>query len=214
MELGHQLHAFIVHSGYREVVSVLNGLVDFYGKCWDIVSSEMVINRIRQKNVVSCYFLIYALMQNHKEEQACMVFLQARNEEVELIDFIESSVLSACAELGGSDWVFSENPKRNLVTWNARISGYAHQGNVDMALCLFEETTLECCGKTLSYVILVSGLSVCSRVWAVERRMQIFESMRVKYGIEPSGEHYACVVDLLWRARLVEDAYEFIKIIC
>ncbi|CAL0324472.1 unnamed protein product [Lupinus luteus] len=249
LELGQQLHAFIVRSGYREDVSVLNGLVDFYGKCRDIVSSEMVFNRIRRKNVVSWCSMLSALVQNHKEEQACMVFLHARKEEVEPTDFMISSTLSACAELGGlelgklvhalavkacvednifvgsalvdlygkcgsienAEQVFSEMPERNLVTWNAMISGYAHQGNVDMALYLFEEMTLGSCSITPSYVTLVSVLSACSRAGAVERGMQIFESMRVKYGIEPGGEHYACVVDLLGRAGFVDRAYEFIK---
>lgn len=248
LELGHQLHAFIIRSGYRDDVSVLNGLVDFYGKCGDIVSSEMVFNRIRWRNVVSWCSMLAALVQNHEEERACMVFLQARK-EVEPTDFMISSMLSACAELGGlelgksvhalafkacvednifvgsalvdlygkcgsienAEQVFSEMPVRNLVTWNAMVGGYAHQGNIDMALGLFEEMTLGSCGIRPSYVTLVSVLTACSRVGAVERGMQIFESMRVKYGIEPGGEHYACVVDLLGRSGLLDRAYEFIK---
>ncbi|KAK7272818.1 hypothetical protein RIF29_13858 [Crotalaria pallida] len=249
LELGRQLHAFVIRSGYREDVSVLNGLVDFYGKCGDVVSSEMVFHRIGQKNVVSWCSMLAALVQNHEEERACVVFLQARKEEVEPTEFMISTVLSACAELGGlelgksvhalaikscieenifvgsalvdmygkcgivenAEQVFSEMPERNLVTWNAMISGYAHQGNVDMALCLFEEMTLGNCGITPSYVTLVSVLSACSRSGAVERGMQIFESMEVMYGVEPGGEHYACVVDLLGRSGLVDRAYEFIK---
>ena len=249
LELGHQLHAFVIRGGYGEDVSVLNGLVDFYGKCGDAVSAEMVFNRIGWRNVVSWCSMLAALVQNHKEERACMVFLQARKEGVEPTDFMISSVLSACAELGGlelgrsvhalavkacveenifvgsalvdlygkcgsienAEQVFSEMPERNLVTWNAMIGGYAHQGDVDMALGLFEEMTLGNCGIAPSYVTLVSVLSACSRAGAVERGMQIFESMRVNYGIEPGAEHYACVVDLLGRSGLVERAYEFIK---
>ncbi|KAJ1423819.1 Tetratricopeptide-like helical domain superfamily [Sesbania bispinosa] len=248
LELGRQLHGFIIQSGYREDVSVSNGLIDFYGKCGDIVSSEMVFNSIGRKNVVSWCSMLAALVQNHVEERACMVFLQAR-EEVEPTDFMISSVLSACAELGGlelgrsvhalavkacveenifvgsalvdlygkcgciedAEQVFSEMPERNIVTWNAMIGGYAHQGNVDMALGLFEEMKLGSCGITPSYVTLVSVLSACSRAGAVERGLHIFESMRVRYGIEPGAEHYACVVDLLGRSGLVDRAYEFIK---
>jgi pentatricopeptide repeat protein len=177
-----------------------------------------------------------------------MVFQQARK-EVEPTDFMISSVLSACAELGGlelgrsvhalavkacvednifvgsalvdlygkcgsienGEQVFSELPERNLVTWNAMIGGYAHQGDVDMALRLFEEMTLGSRGIRPSYVTLVSILSACSRAGAVERGIQIFESMRLNYGIEPGAEHFACVVDLLGRSGLVDRAYEFIQ---
>ncbi|CAJ2630225.1 pentatricopeptide repeat-containing protein At4g14850 [Trifolium pratense] len=249
LNLGRQLHSFIVRCGYKEDVSVANGLIDFYGKCGDIVSSEMVFSRIgRRRNVVSWCSMLAALVQNHEEERACMVFLQARR-EVEPTDFMISSVLSACAELGGlelgrsihalavkacveenifvgsalvdlygkcgsvenAEQVFGEMPERNLVTWNAMIGGYAHQGDVDMALRLFEEMTLGSRGIAPSYVTLVSVLSACSRAGAVERGMQIFEAMRLNYGIEPGAEHYACVVDLLGRSGLVDRAYEFIK---
>ncbi|XP_027363024.1 pentatricopeptide repeat-containing protein At4g14850 [Abrus precatorius] len=248
LELGRQLHAFIVRSRHRDDVSVSNGLIDFYGKCGDIVSSEMVFNRIVSRNVVSWCSMLAGLVRNHEEERACMVFLQARK-EVEPTDFMISSVISACAELGGlelgrsvhalavracvednifvgsalvdlygkcgsienAEQVFSEMPERNLVTWNAMIGGYAHQGDVDMALGLFEEMTLGSCGIAPSYVTLVSILSACSRAGAVERGLQIFESMRVNYGIEPGVEHYACIVDLLGRSGLVDRAYEFIK---
>ncbi|KEH43872.1 PPR containing plant-like protein [Medicago truncatula] len=249
LNLGRQLHAFIVRCGYKEDVSVANGLIDFYGKCGDIVSAEMVFSRIgNRKNVVSWCSMLTALVQNHEEERACMVFLQVRK-EVEPTDFMISSVLSACAELGGlelgrsvhalavkacvkdnifvgsalvdlygkcgsienAEQVFSELPESNLVTWNAMIGGYAHQGDIDMALRLFEEMTLGSRGIRPSYVTLVSILSVCSRVGAVERGIQIFESMRLNYGIEPGAEHFACVVDLLGRSGLVDRAYEFIQ---
>ncbi|XP_020227035.1 pentatricopeptide repeat-containing protein At4g14850 [Cajanus cajan] len=248
LELGRQLHGFVVRGRCREDVSVANGLIDFYGKCGDIASSEMVFDRIDRRNVVSWGSMLATLVQNHEEERACMVFLQARK-EVEPTDFMISSVLSACAELGGlelgrsvhalavkacveenifvgsalvdmygkcgsienAEQVFSEMPERNLVTWNAMIGGYAHLGDVDMALSLFEEMTLGSCGIAPSYVTLVSVLSACSRAGAVERGLQIFESMRGRYGIEPGAEHYACVVDLLGRSGLVDRAYEFIK---
>jgi pentatricopeptide repeat protein len=248
LNLGRQLHSFIVRCGYKEDVSVANGLIDFYGKCGDILSSERVFSRIGRRNVVSWCSMLAALVQNHEEERACMVFLQARR-EVEPTDFMISCVLSACAELGGlelgrsihalavkacveenifvgsalvdlygkcgsienAEQVFGEMPERNLVTWNAMIGGYAHQGDVDMALRLFDEMTLGSRCIAPSYVTLVSVLSACSRAGAVERGMQIFEAMRLNYGIEPGAEHYACVVDLLGRSGLVDRAYEFIK---
>ncbi|KAF7844412.1 pentatricopeptide repeat-containing protein [Senna tora] len=249
LELGRQVHAFIIRSGYREDVSVSNGLIDFYGKCHDLVSAEMVFNRIGWRNEVSWCSMLAAFVQNNNEERACMVFLQARKEGVEPTDFMVSCVLSACAELGGlelgrsvhalavkacveenlfvgsalvdlygkcgsikeAELVFNEMPERNLVTWNAMIGGYAHQGNADMALALFEEMTSSDSVVVPSYVTLVSILSACSRAGAVETGMQIFGSMREKYRIEPGAEHYACVVDLLGRSGLVERAYEFIK---
>ncbi|MCI62279.1 pentatricopeptide repeat-containing protein, partial [Trifolium medium] len=84
-----------------------------------------------------------------------------------------------CGSVENAEQVFGEMPERNLVTWNAMIGGYAHQGDVDMALRLFEEMTLRSRGIAPSYVTLVSVLSACSRAGVVERGMQIFEAMRL-----------------------------------
>lgn len=41
--------------------------------------------------------------------------------------------------------------------------------------------------------------------------LELFETMKERFGIEPRTEHYACVVDLLGRAGMEERAYELIK---
>ncbi|KAL0389047.1 UNVERIFIED_CONTAM: Pentatricopeptide repeat-containing protein, partial [Sesamum calycinum] len=68
---GQQLHGYLIKGGHEADISVLNGLIDFYGKC----------------------------QQNDIGEKACEVFLQARRAGVEPSDFMVSSVLSACAGL-------------------------------------------------------------------------------------------------------------------
>ncbi|KAL3850546.1 hypothetical protein ACJIZ3_012428 [Penstemon smallii] len=108
---------------------------------------------------------------------------------------------------------FYEMPRRNLVSWNALIGGYAHQGRADMVLELFKEMTNRGNNEALvpNYVTFVCVLTACSRGGMVNVGMDIFESMRGNYGVDPGAEHYACVVDMLGRAGQVERAYEFIK---
>ncbi|GAV81844.1 PPR domain-containing protein/PPR_2 domain-containing protein/DYW_deaminase domain-containing protein [Cephalotus follicularis] len=116
-----------------------------------------------------------------------------------------------CGSIEDAEQAFCEMPERNLVTWNAMIGGYAHQGHAGMAVALFKEMNYGSCGVVPNYVTLVCVLSACGRAGEVKLGMEIFESMRGRYGIEPGEEHYACIVDLLGRAGMVECAYEFIK---
>ncbi|XP_074338670.1 pentatricopeptide repeat-containing protein At4g14850 [Apium graveolens] len=244
--LGRQVHGFVVKTGLSEVVSVGNGMIDFYGKCRDVVGAEMVFDGMGIRNDVSWCSMVATFEQNEEKEKACEVFLRARREGVEPKDFLLSSCVSACAgiaalELGrmihglavkacielnvfigsalvdmygkcGSiedcDKAFREMRERNSITWNALIGGYAHQGHADIALALFEEMKRE---VVPNYVTLVCVLSVCSRSGALKEGMSIFESMRERYGIEPGIEHYACIVDMLGRAGMVDYAYDFIK---
>ncbi|XP_052188450.1 pentatricopeptide repeat-containing protein At4g14850 [Diospyros lotus] len=249
LELGRQLHGFVIRYGYEADVSVANGMIYFYGKCQQVSSSESIFIGIGKPNEVSWCSMVATYEQNDQQERACLAFIRAREAGMEPTDFMVSSALSACAGLAGlelgrslhalgvkacidknvfvgsalvdmygksgsiedCETAFYEMPETNLVTWNALLNGYAHQGYADMALALFQEMT---CGFHVlvpNYVTLVSVLSACSRAGEVKLGMEIFESMRSRYGIEPGVEHYACVVDMLGRAGKVELAFEFIK---
>lgn len=116
-----------------------------------------------------------------------------------------------CGSIEDAERTFDDMPERNLITWNAMIGGYAHQGQAKMAVTLFDEMTSDSHGVAPNYVTFVCVLSACSRAGAVNVGTEIFESMRGRYGIEPGAEHYACVVDLLGRAGMVDLAYGFIK---
>nr|POE61735.1 pentatricopeptide repeat-containing protein [Quercus suber] len=102
LELGRQLHGFVIRIGFEVDVSVSNGLIDFYGKCWEIGSSEMVFEGMGQRNDVSWCSLLAAHVQNDEDEKACIVFLQAREEGIEPTDFMLSSVVSASAGLSAT----------------------------------------------------------------------------------------------------------------
>ncbi|CAA0842377.1 Pentatricopeptide repeat-containing protein [Striga hermonthica] len=110
-----------------------------------------------------------------------------------------------CGCIEDCDRAFSEMPERNLICWNSLIGAYAHQGHADVALRLFREM-----GPVPNYVTFVCVLTACSRGGMVGVGLEIFESMKGKYGITPGAEHYACVVDMLGRAGQVERAYEFV----
>ncbi|KAG9452000.1 hypothetical protein H6P81_004904 [Aristolochia fimbriata] len=131
--------------------------------------------------------------------------------------FVGSSLIDMygkCGSVGDSEKVFHEMPKRNLITWNAMIGGYAQNGHAARAISAFEEMTSgrdENCMVSPNYVTMVCMLSACSRAGTVEEGTRIFESMKELYGIEPGVEHYACLVDLFGRAGMVDKAYEFLK---
>ncbi|GMH29252.1 hypothetical protein Nepgr_031095 [Nepenthes gracilis] len=116
-----------------------------------------------------------------------------------------------CGSIEDAEQAFYGMPNWNLVSWNAMIGGYSHLGHADTAVRLFDKMTSPNHEVKPNYVTLVCVLTACSRAGSVKMGMEIFGSMRRKFGIEPGVEHYACVVDMLGRAGMVEKAYEFIK---
>ncbi|KAI3808954.1 hypothetical protein L1987_24917 [Smallanthus sonchifolius] len=65
-----------------------------------------------------------------------------------------------------------------------------------------------------AYAYHVAGVrkSAFSRARAMDVGLTVYESMKSRYGIEAGVEHYACVLDMLERAGMVECDYDFISI--
>ncbi|CBI36792.3 unnamed protein product, partial [Vitis vinifera] len=100
-------------------------------------------------------------------------------------------------------------PQRNSVSWNSMIAAFARHGNGSRALQLYEEMRLE--GVWPTDVTFLSLLHACAHVGLVEKGMGFLESMAKDYGIGPRMEHYACVVDMMGRAGLLNEAKKFIE---
>ncbi|PKA52221.1 Pentatricopeptide repeat-containing protein [Apostasia shenzhenica] len=120
---------------------------------------------------------------------------------------VESALIDLYAKCGLVDYahrVFVAASTRNLITWNAMICGFAQNGRADRALEVFDEMLKR--GWRPDYVTFVAVLFACSHKGMVEEGKKSFRSMTKDYGIEPGIEHYSCMVDLLSRAGMLEEA--------
>lgn len=114
-----------------------------------------------------------------------------------------------CGELALGQRVFDQMKRHNVVSWNSLISNYGMHGFGKRAIEIFEKMTY--LGVSPSPVSFVSVLGACSHASLVEEGKILFESMVSKYGIHPSTEHYACMVDLLGRANRLDEAIRVIE---
>jgi pentatricopeptide repeat protein len=100
-------------------------------------------------------------------------------------------------------------PNRNIVTSTVLINGLAVHGRSREALKAFydmKESGLMPDGDSF-----IGALVACSHGGLVEDGWRIFESMKNEFGIEPMLEHYGCMVDVLGRAGLLLEAFEFVE---
>ncbi|KAG7020430.1 Pentatricopeptide repeat-containing protein, partial [Cucurbita argyrosperma subsp. argyrosperma] len=120
-----------------------------------------------------------------------------------------STMYAKCGSLEDGNLVFRRMPTRDIVSWNAMISGLSQNGEGLKALELFEEMRQ---GPTKpDYVTFVNILSACSHMGLVEKGKVYFKMMLDEFGIVPRVEHYACMVDILSRAGKLLEAKEFIE---
>ncbi|KAI3844534.1 hypothetical protein MKX03_006919 [Papaver bracteatum] len=124
---------------------------------------------------------------------------------------VESALVDLYAKCGLIDYahrVFKEVPVRNSITWNSMICGYAQNGKVEEALSMFNKMIKE--GIKPDYISFIGVLFGCSHTGLVDQGRKHFELMIEEYKIDPGVEHYNCMVDLLGRAGLLEEAEDLI----
>lgn len=120
-----------------------------------------------------------------------------------------STMYAKCGCIDEGNAVFQRMPERDVVSWNAMISGLAQNGCSDKALELFDGMRSE--GIKPDNVTFVNILSACSHIGLVERALGYFKTMSAEFRIEPGLEHYACMVDVYSRAGRLTEAKEFIE---
>ncbi|KAI5066504.1 hypothetical protein GOP47_0019128 [Adiantum capillus-veneris] len=98
---------------------------------------------------------------------------------------------------------------KDLVCWNLMFAAYAQHGHGKLALQLFH--TMENERVQPNSYTFISVLNACSHAGLVELGHQYLDSMKPKYGVTPTSEHYVCMVDLLGRAGRLEEAEKFIR---
>lgn len=115
-----------------------------------------------------------------------------------------------CGQIDRAIEIFKEMPeKKDASAWTAMISVLALHGLAEKAFDCFRE--MEKAGIKPNHVTFVGLLSACAHSGLVEKAYLCFHLMKHVYSIEPQVYHYACMVDILSRARLFEEAERIIR---
>lgn len=96
-----------------------------------------------------------------------------------------------------------------MLSWSVLIQGLASNGQGNKALKYFDLMLANHIKP--NDITFIGVLCACSHAGLVDKGRSLFASMSRDYNIEPRIEHYGCMVDILGRAGLLEDAYRFIQ---
>lgn len=119
------------------------------------------------------------------------------------------NMFSRCGDVSRARAVFDSMNEGNVIAWTAMISGYGMHGHGVQAMELFHD--MKARGLAPNRVTFVAVLSACAHAGLVHEGRQVFASMGHEYGVVPGVEHHVCMVDMLGRAGLLSEAYQFIK---
>lgn len=172
--------------------------------------SDMLINRVRPTEFTFAAVLdacsVSAAEELGKQVHGSMVRMG-----IESSSFAGSALVhmySKCGSIEKASVVFQRMPRRDLVSWTTMISGYAQNGHPEEALMYYE--LLLRSGMKPDHVTFVGVLSACTHAGLVDKGLEVFHSIKDEFGIAYTGDHYACVVDLLSRAGRFQEVEEII----
>lgn len=132
--------------------------------------------------------------------------------EIEIEGFLATALVdmySKCGKIDKALEVFRATSKKDVSTWNSIISGLSVHGLGKDALEIFSEMVYE--GFKPNNITFISVLSACNHVGLLDQARKLFETMYSVYGVEPTIEHYGCMVDLLGRMGKFEEAEEIVN---
>ncbi|XP_004486752.1 putative pentatricopeptide repeat-containing protein At3g23330 [Cicer arietinum] len=104
--------------------------------------------------------------------------------------------------------LFDRLREKRVISWNAIITGYAMHGLAVEALDLFEEMRKEARPDLITFV---GVLAACSRGRLLDEGRELYNLMVRDYGINPTVQHYTCMVDLLGHCGQLDEAYNLIR---
>ncbi|KAL4566297.1 hypothetical protein LXL04_030411 [Taraxacum kok-saghyz] len=115
-----------------------------------------------------------------------------------------------CGDLETSLRMFQEVPLSQLdvSSWNTLISGYGTHGHGKKALEIFNKMINH--NFHPNHVTFTSILSACSHSGLIEEGKKCFSQMET-FNVTKEPKHYACMVDMLGRGGLLNEAHEIIK---
>lgn len=245
---GKDIHAQVLASPKRPDIFVQSCLVDMYAKCGSLEDARKVFDMLPRKNVVTWNSMIAGYAQQGMGDEALCLYSSMQQEGItepdsvtflcllqacaaeaalplgrQLHEQIQKRGLQAdvvlgtglvdmyakCGSMSDAQKVFDALHERNTEAWSALIAGYTRQGNSEAVFDLFH--TMRQGGVKPNSVTFLSVLTVCSHVGLVDKGREYFGVMSTEYSIAPCIEHYICMLDLLGRAGLLEEALGMAK---
>ncbi|GMJ14047.1 Chloroplast RNA Editing Factor 7 [Hibiscus trionum] len=174
-----------------------------------------LFNRMRAEKVVLDKYVAASMLSACTGlgalEQGEWIHGYIENKGIELDSKLATTIIDMyckCGCLEKAYETFEGLTCKGISSWNCMIGGFAMHGKGEAAIAIFKEMEKEGVGP--DNITFVNILSACSHSGLIQEGRYYFQYMTEVHGIKPRMEHYGCMVDLLGRAGLLDEAKKLI----
>lgn len=227
VSLTSMITGYAKHGELMKARELFDGMVERDVVCWNVMISGYVkygkpndaltlfreMLRIEMKvNEVTLVTILSACGQIGSLELGRWIHSYMENNGMNMNIHLGTALIdmySKCGSLEDARMIFNKLKNKDVIAYNSMITGYSMHGHSQETLLLFRNMLRMHIQPT--DISFIGILNVCAHSGLVAIGKGIFLSMKTKYGIEPTIEHYGCMVNLLGRAAYLEQAYELVK---
>lgn len=201
----------------RDAVS-WNSMITGYIQIRDYARALALFREMERANVeatdVTLTSVLGACAETGALEIGRKIHLFLKQREYRIEGYLSNALVDMYAKCGHLNlaWeVFTGLKMKPISCWNAMIVGLAVHGYCEEALRLFSTMETSVDGDQPNRVTFIGVLIACSHKGLVEESRKFFNRMVNEYKIMPDIKHYGCMVDILSRCGLLEEAHHMIK---
>ncbi|KAL0414074.1 UNVERIFIED_CONTAM: Pentatricopeptide repeat-containing protein, mitochondrial [Sesamum radiatum] len=200
---------------HREIIS-WNALISAYslnGMYQEALQVFLTASKELQPNPYTFGSVLHAIASSEsislRQGQRCHGYIRKLGLNTDPV--VSGALLDMYAKRGSiceSQKIFNELTQKSQVAWTAIISAHSRHGDYESVMKYFKEMVTE--DVKPDSITFLSVLTSCGRNGMVDKGIEIFNSMINDHSVEPSAEHYSCIVDMLGRAGRLKEAEELL----
>ncbi|XP_076913139.1 pentatricopeptide repeat-containing protein At3g13880-like [Bidens hawaiensis] len=207
LEFGKQIHAHVIKNNLQSDEYIGSVLVEFYS-LWKLMNDALIcFDSTKKRDIVIWTSMIVGYAQNGEYERALGLFGELYSFGLNSDEFTVSTVLSACANLGGvrfGEQVQSYAVKTGIVNSsvvvNSLVYMYAKSGDIDAANRMFEVAD--------KFDVVSWSVMICSAAYhgCAKEALTMFDLM-VSSGVAPNDVAFLGVLTACSHGGLVEEGF-------
>ncbi|CAN6910498.1 unnamed protein product [Brassica oleracea var. botrytis] len=203
--LGKSLHCYAVKTSFDLATSVVNSLIDLYGKMGDLTVAWRMFSEADKSSVVTWNAMIASYVHCERSDKAIALFDRMISENFKPSSITLVTVLMACANTGSLErgqkihrYITETEHDMNLSLTTALIDMYAKSGQLEKSRQLFNNADQK---DTVCWNVMISGYGMHGDV---ESAIELFEQMEESDDVEPTGPTFLALLSACTHAGLVE----------
>ncbi|KAK7405814.1 hypothetical protein VNO78_07424 [Psophocarpus tetragonolobus] len=211
LQMGMQVHAHLVKSGYGDDLCVGNSLADMYIKNHKLVEGFRAFDEMPNKDVCSWSQMAAGYLHCGLPRKALAVIAQMKKMGVKPNKFTLATALNACASLASLEEGKQIHGLRiklqgdidiDVCVDNALLDMYAKCGCLDSAWGFFRTMS---CRSVISWTTMIMA---CAQNGQPREALQIFDEMR-ETSVVPNHITFVCVLYACSQGGFVDEGWKY-----